>query len=159
LNEIPLVWQKIRRRNACGPALSPLSTLIAMASTKARRSREPVAPRIKVWIEIDGSYVFGRGISDILKAVDEAGSIKQAAVSLGKSYRYVWKRIKDAESALGAPLVETQVGGKDAHRSDLTELARTLVEEFDRLRARMGELIVEEFPERLRRALDRGSSR
>jgi molybdate transport system regulatory protein len=110
---------------------------------------------VKVWIEIDGSYVFGRGISDILKAVDEHGSIKHAARSLGKSYRYVWKRIKDAEAALGAPLVETHVGGKDARRSGLTELARTLVAEFDRLRARMGQLLSDEFPQRLRSLLDK----
>ena len=122
-----------------------------MHSRKARPSHQRLAPRVKVWIEIDGSYVFGRGISDILKAVVEAGSIKQAAASLGKSYRYVWQRIKNAELALGAALVDTQVGGKDSHRSDLTDLARTLVEEFDHLRARMGALLADEFPDRLRR--------
>jgi len=124
-----------------------------MQNTKARHPRKQLVPRIKVWMELSGSYVFGRGISDILKAVDDAGSIKQAAHSLGKSYRYVWKRIKDAETALGAALVETQVGGKDAHRSDLTDFGRTLVDEFDRLRSRMDALLVEEFPRRLQRLL------
>jgi molybdate transport system regulatory protein len=126
-----------------------------MPRTDKRRPRERLVPRVKVWIEIDGSYVFGRGISDILKAVEEAGSIKQAAPALGKSYRYVWKRIKDAERALGAALVETHVGGKDAHRSDLTELARSLVTEFDRLRNRMHDTLNEEFPDRLKRLLER----
>jgi molybdate transport system regulatory protein len=126
-----------------------------MRNTNASRSQGRLAPRLKVWLEIDGSYVFGRGISEILKAVDDAGSIKHAAASLGKSYRYVWKRVKDAESAIGEPLVETQVGGKDAHRSDLTKLARTLVKEFNRLRARMEASLALEFQDRLQRLRNR----
>jgi molybdate transport repressor ModE-like protein len=126
-----------------------------MPAKNTRRSRARLAPRVKVWIEIDGEYVFGRGISDILKAVDQAGSIKQAATDLGKSYRYVWKRIKEAEEALGKALVETHVGGRDAHRSDLTPLARALVEEFDRLRAKMGDCLTNEFSDRLQRLLNR----
>ena len=116
---------------------------------RRRRSSQRIVPRVKVWIEIDGTYVFGRGISDILKAVDQAGSIKQAATKLGKSYRYVWNRVKEAERALGASLVETHVGGKDAQRSALTPLGHELVSEFDRLRARMDQLLAEEFPDRL----------
>ena len=50
-------------------------------------------PHAKVWLEIDGNYIFGRGISDILKAVADKGSIKEAAKSVGKSYRHVWARI------------------------------------------------------------------
>jgi molybdate transport repressor ModE-like protein len=40
-----------------------------------------------------------------------AGSFKQAASDLGKSYRYIWGRIKEAERVLGQQLVETRVGG------------------------------------------------
>jgi molybdate transport system regulatory protein len=127
-----------------------------MPTTKKQRSGARLVPRVKVWIEIDGSYVFGRGISDILKAVDEVGSIKGAAQTLGKSYRHVWSRVKEAEQALGASLVATQVGGKDLQRSQLTALGRELVSEFDRLRVRMGRLLADEFPQRLQTLL-RGS--
>lgn len=116
-----------------------------MRNTTARRSRNRLAPRVKVWLEIDGSYVFGHGISEILKAIEQAGSMKQAAASLGKSYRYVWKRVKEAEKALGETLVETQVGGKDDQRSALSGLARTLVRDFDRLRAKMVAVLAVEF--------------
>lgn len=120
------------------------------------RAAVRVVPRVKVWIEVDGSYVLGRGISEILKAVDACGSIKQAAATLGKSYRHVWQRVKEAEQALGRPLVDTHVGGKDAQRSHLTELGRALVEEFDRLRDRMHERVAAEFSSRLESLL-RGS--
>lgn len=83
-----------------------------------------MAPRVKVWLESQGNYAFGFGIAEILQAVDRARSIKQAAGDLGKSYRYVWGRIKKAEKTLGQQLVETQIGGKDAQRSTLTPAAQ-----------------------------------
>jgi molybdate transport repressor ModE-like protein len=98
-----------------------------------------------VWLEIGGRYAFGFGISEILLSVDRTGSIKQAATDLGKSYRYVWGRIKDAEAVLGYRLVETQVGGKYAHRSSLSLEARRLVDAFLKMRNRMKQVVEEEF--------------
>lgn len=94
-------------------------------------------PRVKVWLEIDGEYVFGHGICQILEAVAASGSIKVAAQQLGKSYRYVWGRIKEAEGALDRELVAAQVGGSGQQRSELTPLARELCAKFSRLRQQM----------------------
>ncbi len=102
-------------------------------------------PRVKVWLELDGNYVFGFGLSEILKAVEASGSIKAGAERLGKSYRYVWGRIKKAEKSLGQSLVETHVGGKGPARSFLTEFAARLVDEYDALRRRMLEVVSQEF--------------
>ena len=122
---------------------------------KKQKFSSRVIPRAKVWLEVDGQYVFGRGISDILKAVDETGSIKAAASQLGKSYRYVWAKVKEAERALEAPLVDTRVGGKDARRSDLTDMGRDLVEDFDVLRRQIFDLVDDEFGRRLRKTLSK----
>lgn len=107
-----------------------------------------VQARIKVWLEADGRYVFGFGLSEILKAVDATGSIKEAAQRIGKSYRYVWGRVKKAESVLGCSLVDAHVGGAGSRRSGLTELARKLVADYDALRQRMFEVAEEEFGHR-----------
>ena len=115
-----------------------------MTATR-RRTWTAVTPRVKVWLEIDGSYAFGLGISEILSAVDEAGSIKGAAAALGKSYRHVWGRVKEAERAVGRPLVVTQVGGKGAQRSTVTPLARRYAAAFMALRASMQDLVRDEF--------------
>ena len=111
----------------------------------SKKNAQPLSPRVKVWLEIDGDYVFGWGICEILQAVGEAGSIKDAAVQLGKSYRYVWGRVKDAEAAIGEPLVETRVGGVIEQRSDLTPLATQLIQDFIEFRARMHAVAREEF--------------
>ena len=116
-------------------------------------------PRVKVWLEIEGKYVFGFGFSEILKAIEATGSIKAGADRLGKSYRYVWGRVKKAENALGERLVDTRVGGKGTSRSSLTELALRLVDEYDALRARMFEVVDDEFVSRFTRFSAAGATR
>jgi molybdate transport system regulatory protein len=137
-------------------SISPEFGVSAMKDSKrqARPLRDP-QPRAKVWLEIDGNYIFGRGISDILKAIADKGSIKEAAKSVGKSYRHVWSRIKETEHALGAALVRTQVGGNDLRRSALTELGCDLVHDFDALRQNVLSLVDREFQRRLRSTLNR----
>lgn len=120
-----------------------------MPSTTPRKPKpQPsrrITPRVKVWLEIEGDYVFGYGISQILEAIQQTGSIKHAAAELGKSYRHVWDRVKQAEQALGNPLVHTQVGGKDARRSELTAEAKQFLHGFLKMRAKMQALVDKEF--------------
>ncbi len=122
---------------------------------RKRHSSDKVLPHAKLWLERDGEYVFGRGISEILKAVERTGSIKAAARRLGKSYRFIWGKIKRTERAIGVPLVHTHVGGQGVHRSDLTDVARDLVRGFDALRGRVFEVVHQEFHEFLRPHLER----
>jgi molybdate transport system regulatory protein len=120
------------------------------AAPTAGRRFPALTPRVKVWLETGGRYAFGFGMSEILQAVERAGSIKQAAADLGKSYRHVWGRIKEAEAALGRPLVESRVGGREPQRSALTPEARRLVADFLALREHMAHVLQREFSRRFR---------
>lgn len=102
-------------------------------------------PRAKIWVEVDGDYVFGLGVCRILEAVEETGSIKQAAEVVGKSYRHVWSRIKEVEKRLGFSLVETQVGGATQRRSTLTTPALKLVSQYRAMRQEVFDLVDEKF--------------
>src|SRR5690348_1413506 len=97
------------------------------SQVQPRQRHHRLVPRVKVWLEYRGRYAFGFGLAEILQAVERAGSFKQAACDLGKSYRYIWGRIKQAEIVLGQQLVQTQVGGKEQKRSSVTPAARQLV--------------------------------
>jgi molybdate transport system regulatory protein len=119
-------------------------------STLSRRAAGRIRPRVKVWLECGDDYVFGHGISEILQAVDAAGSIKGAAARVGKSYRHVWSRIKEAEAAFGRSLIEAHVGGAGTRRSFLTDEARRLVAEFSALRESATEYVGREFERRFR---------
>jgi molybdate transport system regulatory protein len=119
---------------------------MAKATTVHPRSKPArLCPRVKVWLEMGGAYAFGLGICEILQAVDRAGSIKQAAAELGKSYRHVWQRVKEAEEGLGRPLVEPRVGGQGVRHSALTAEAHRLVGTFLLFRKRMLQRLQQEF--------------
>jgi len=44
----------------------------------------------KLWIEVGGRPVFGRGRRFLLEAIDSYGSINQAAKEINISYRKAW---------------------------------------------------------------------
>ncbi|HEY6452899.1 MAG TPA: substrate-binding domain-containing protein [Steroidobacteraceae bacterium] len=75
----------------------------------------------------------GNPLFDLLTAMLEAGSIRQAAQSLGRSYRYVWGALRKWEQALGEPLIIWSQG----HRARPTQFAQRLLWAERRARTRM----------------------
>lgn len=108
----------------------------------------PLTPRLKIWFESEGEYAFGFGLCEILEAIQTTGNIKDAAAHIGKSYRHVWGRVKDAEKILGQSLVQTRVGGKLDHRSELTDTATKMLQGFLSLREAMKANLEREFNRR-----------
>lgn len=129
----------------CRQAPSPRGLDLHAQPARRGRPQAALTPRVKVWLELGGHYAFGLGVCEILQAVDRTGSIKHAAAALGKSYRHVWARLKEAEQALGRPLVESQVGGRGTRRSRLSPEAGRLVAAFLALRSRMAQAVEAEF--------------
>jgi molybdate transport system regulatory protein len=105
--------------------------------TEPQQNAPSLRARIKVWLQCDNGLGFGSRFIAILEAVDRTGSIKHAAADLGWSYRHVWSRIKDIETALGCKLVTTKLGGQGKDRSELTPAGHGVVSRFHELRARI----------------------
>ena len=92
--------------------------------------------RSKIWIEDeDGKVVFGAGRLRILAAVARHGSILAAAHELQMSYRAVWGKIRATEKRMGKSLLTSKAGGRAGGGSELTPLALTLVEKFNKLQS------------------------
>jgi len=96
----------------------------------------------KVWLERSGRVVFGQGREALLKAIDECKSLNAAAKKLNMSYRAAWGRLKASEERLGIKLVEHASG----QALNLTDEARTLLEEFEALEDQMKTLILKAGP-------------
>jgi molybdate transport system regulatory protein len=77
---------------------------------------------------------FGERDARLLEAIDEHDSLNKAADALGRSYSRSQQRVVELEDAFGE-LVDRQRGGSGGGGSTLTETARQLLAEFDRLRA------------------------
>lgn len=100
--------------------------------------------RCKVWLE-DGSPLFGDGLALLLQAIDELGSINQAAARLNMSYRQAWGHIKKIEERMGLSLLNTRIGGERGGGSQLTPAARELLQKYQLFRKRADDSIQEIF--------------
>ncbi len=99
----------------------------------------------KLWIEVGGKPVFGRGRRFLLEAIDKYGSINQAAREINIPYRKAWGYIKAMEERLGFKLIERQTGGKNGGGAILTENARRFLKKYEALEYGIRELVDERF--------------
>ncbi len=76
--------------------------------------------RHKVWLDARGRFALGDGGVDLLRAIDQTGSIRAAARELGWSYRHTLAYLANSEGALGFALVERARGGHDRGGAALT---------------------------------------
>jgi molybdate transport system regulatory protein len=83
-------------------------------------------PRSKIWIESEQEVVFGGGRALLFQAIEETGSIRQAANKLGMSYRAAWGKTKATEERLGITLLIKQAGGHQSG-AELTPEAKELL--------------------------------
>jgi len=100
--------------------------------------------RNRIWlVDENGEVVFGGGRDLILRAVDETGSMAQAAKKLGMSYRAVWGKVKATEERLGIQLVNKSVGRRKGNNTSLTPAAKLLLERFEELDSKTKDFINE----------------
>jgi molybdate transport repressor ModE-like protein len=91
-------------------------------------------PASKIWLETDDGYVFGPGVYNLLVAIQEKGTLKEASQQLDMSYRYAWGLIKKAEEKLGASLIKAKKGGRQGGGSSrITNLGESYIKEFETL--------------------------
>jgi len=110
-----------------------------------RKSHNDIEIRSKIWIEVNGEPVFGRGRRFLLTAIDKYGSINQAAKDVNISYRKAWSHIKAMEERLGIKLVKRQAGGKNGGGAVLTEDARKFLGKYETLEKEIRETADEQF--------------
>lgn len=91
-----------------------------------------ILARYKIWFETrDGKGILGDGKWKLLRAVSEAGSLKQAFENENLSYRKTWNNLKKIERSLGFKLIQTNRGGATGGSALLSEKAHRLMEAFD----------------------------
>jgi len=85
----------------------------------------------RIWIEANGHILLGEGRVQLLKAIDETGSLTKAAKSLGMSYKKAWSLIDAVNSRAKEPVISASVGGKGGGGTRLTDYGRSLVATFE----------------------------
>lgn len=100
----------------------------------------------KIWMsDQENKGILGDGKWQILKLIENKGSIKAACDELGYTYRRTWGNLKKIEQFFGFPLLEKQRGGSDGGRTLLTPQGKKLVQAFDNFHASVDQVIQEGF--------------
>jgi molybdate transport system regulatory protein len=86
----------------------------------------------KIWMsdELEAG-IMGDGKWQMLKLIEEKGSMKAACDELGYTYRRTWGNLKKIENFFGFPLLEKRRGGSEGGHTGLTAEGKRLVKAFD----------------------------
>ena len=79
----------------------------------------------------EGARAFGPGPLELMRRVEETGSLRAAAVSMGMAYTKATRLVKTAEQAFGFKLTERTIGGAGGGGSRLTLEARDLLARYE----------------------------
>lgn len=93
--------------------------------------------RFRCWIENDGEKLFGPGPAQLLKLIDQEGSIAAAAKQMNMSYKKAWDIINNLNNALSEPVVISQKGGSKGGGASLTTRGKNLINTFDALNLKL----------------------
>ena len=86
----------------------------------------------KLWLEEEDKKIFGRGPMELLKKIDELGSLRKASIHMNMSYSKAWNLIKDLEDSLSLEILEKKIGGQQGGGSSLTQDARNLIDSYSK---------------------------
>ena len=71
---------------------------------------------------------------ELLRVVEETGSLNTAVKELGLSYSHTWNTLYKVNCLLNAPLIITKRGGKGGGEAHLTPSGQSLVRQYEKLR-------------------------
>lgn len=85
----------------------------------------------RIWIECESGMFLGNGRIRLLKAIDETGSVSQAAKRIGMSYKKAWHLIDAVNTNAKKTVVLRTAGGKAGGGTTLTEYGKSLIKQFE----------------------------
>ena len=103
------------------------------------------------FVDDQGNKFFGEGPARLLRGIEEKGSLRAAALAMEMAYTKALTIIKNAEQALGFPLLIRSTGGKSGGGSKLTDEGKEWLERYEAYRDAClqanGKLYLEFFPQ------------
>jgi molybdate transport system regulatory protein len=89
-------------------------------------------------IDLASGERFGPGKRQLLKLIDDLGSISAAGRAMGMSYRRAWLLIEEVNASFGAPLVEKAPGGSGGGGAALTPAGHRVLHCLDEIDLAVG---------------------
>jgi molybdate transport system regulatory protein len=103
-------------------------------------SKLQLALQSRFWLTSGPHSLGGRGRIELLERIGESGSIRQAALAMGMSYKAAWDAVDAMNKRTGLTLIVRKTGGTRGGGAEVSEhghkligLYKTLEQEHERL--------------------------
>jgi molybdate transport system regulatory protein len=117
------------------------------ASDRKAAARGKDAQRPQIRIMFRKAIAMGPGKADLLRAIEQTGSISAAARALGMSYRRAWLLVDTMNQCFRSPLVETLTGGQHGGGARVTELGQDVLRRYLEMEAKAADSVQQELLE------------
>jgi molybdate transport system regulatory protein len=107
-----------------------------MSRPKDKLRETQVHPELRSKIHVRNDMI-GSGKIELLRLLDETGSITAAANHMGIGYRRAWFLLDSLQACFAEPLFTTTRGGRGQGGSCLTETGRDLILRFTRFQTEL----------------------
>jgi molybdate transport system regulatory protein len=110
------------------PVAGPDESQVARLSSPRKPSRQDLKPQIRILFR--KAIAMGPGKADLLRAIDETGSISAAARQMEMSYRRAWLLVDTMNQAFKSPVVVTLTGGKAGGGAAVTDFGKEVLQRY-----------------------------
>jgi molybdate transport system regulatory protein len=128
---------------------APAKPLVKSGQSRASKgvARSSMAARPQIRIMFRKAIAMGPGKADLLRAIEQSGSISAAARELGMSYRRAWLLVDTMNQCFRSPLVETLTGGQHGGGARVTQLGHDVLRRYLDMEAKAADSVRRELDE------------
>jgi molybdate transport system regulatory protein len=119
-------------------------------SSSGKEARKSAASKPQIRIMFRKAIAMGPGKADLLKAIDQSGSISAAARALGMSYRRAWLLVDTMNQSFKTPVVETLTGGQKGGGARVTETGHEVLQRYLEMEAKAAASVKKDLAEFMR---------
>ena len=115
---------------------------MAKSPLTRKASKQDLKPQIRILFR--KAIAMGPGKADLLRAIDETGSISAAARQMEMSYRRAWLLVDTMNQAFKSPVVVTLTGGKAGGGAVVTEFGKEVLRRYSAMEAKASASVARE---------------
>ena len=115
---------------------------MARKPPSAKIAKQDLKPQIRIMFR--KAIAMGPGKADLLRAIEQTGSISAAARQMEMSYRRAWLLVDTMNQAFRSPVVVTLTGGRAGGGAAVTEFGKDVLARYNAMEAKAGASVARE---------------
>jgi len=97
--------------------------------------------RIKCWVEENGEKFYGPGPNELIKRIQQEGSLSKAAGQMNMSYKKAWDMVQRLNQHSVNSLIVLKKGGQHGGGAEVTAEGLEILTEYEILQKKIDKLV------------------